>query len=69
VTHPVLLPTAIKRLEEDERIERLVVMNTMPRAGSEASSQSCGAVGGAAAGRHHLPHLSRREHLVETGSG
>ncbi len=30
VTHPVLLPTALKRLEEDERIERLVVMNTIP---------------------------------------
>ncbi|MBE2239153.1 MAG: ribose-phosphate diphosphokinase [Caldilineaceae bacterium] len=30
VTHPVLLPTAIQRLDEDERIERLVVMNTIP---------------------------------------
>jgi ribose-phosphate pyrophosphokinase len=30
VTHPVLLPTALNRLEEDERIERLVVMNTIP---------------------------------------
>ena len=27
---PVLLPTALKRLEEDDRIERLVVMNTIP---------------------------------------
>jgi ribose-phosphate pyrophosphokinase len=30
VTHPVLLPTAIKLLEEDDRIERLVAMNTIP---------------------------------------
>jgi len=30
VTHPVLLPTALKRLEEDERIEKLVVTNTIP---------------------------------------
>jgi ribose-phosphate pyrophosphokinase len=30
VTHPVLLPTALKRLDEDDRIERLVVMNTIP---------------------------------------
>lgn len=30
ITHPVLLPTALKRLEQDERIERLVVMNTIP---------------------------------------
>lgn len=29
VTHAVLLPTALKRLEEDERIERLVVTNTV----------------------------------------
>ena len=29
VTHPVLLPSALKRLEEDERIERLVVTNTV----------------------------------------
>lgn len=30
VTHPVLLPTALKRLEEDERIEKLVVTNSIP---------------------------------------
>jgi ribose-phosphate pyrophosphokinase len=30
VTHPVLLPTALKRLHEDERIEKLVVTNTLP---------------------------------------
>jgi ribose-phosphate pyrophosphokinase len=30
VTHPVLLPTALRRLDEDERIEKLVVMNTIP---------------------------------------
>lgn len=30
VTHPVLLPSALKRLDEDDRIERLVVMNTIP---------------------------------------
>lgn len=30
ITHPVLLPTALKRLEEDDRIEKLVVTNTIP---------------------------------------
>jgi ribose-phosphate pyrophosphokinase len=30
VTHPVLLPTALQRLDEDERIEKLVVTNTVP---------------------------------------
>ncbi len=30
ITHPVLLPTALKRLDEDERIEKLVVTNTIP---------------------------------------
>lgn len=30
VTHPVLLPTALQRLEEDDRIEKLVVTNTIP---------------------------------------
>ncbi len=30
VTHPVLLPTALKILDEDERIEKLVVTNTIP---------------------------------------
>jgi ribose-phosphate pyrophosphokinase len=30
ITHPVLLPTALRRLEEDERIEKLVVTNTIP---------------------------------------
>jgi ribose-phosphate pyrophosphokinase len=30
VTHPVLLPTALQRLDEDERIEKLVVTNTIP---------------------------------------
>jgi ribose-phosphate pyrophosphokinase len=30
VTHPVLLPTALRRLDEDDRIEKLVVMNTIP---------------------------------------
>jgi ribose-phosphate pyrophosphokinase len=30
ITHPVLLPTALKRLDEDDRIEKLVVMNTVP---------------------------------------
>ncbi|MBW7885840.1 MAG: ribose-phosphate diphosphokinase [Caldilineaceae bacterium] len=30
ITHPVLLPTALKRLDEDDRIERLVVTNTIP---------------------------------------
>jgi ribose-phosphate pyrophosphokinase len=29
VTHPVLLPSAIKRLDEDDRIEKLVVTNTI----------------------------------------
>lgn len=30
VTHPVLLPSALKILEDDERIEKLVVTNTIP---------------------------------------
>lgn len=30
VTHPVLLPTALQRLDEDDRIEKLVVTNTIP---------------------------------------
>lgn len=30
VTHPILLPSAIKRLDEDDRIDRLVVTNTIP---------------------------------------
>lgn len=30
VTHPVLLPTALRRLDEDDRIEKLVVTNTIP---------------------------------------
>ncbi|MDQ3250214.1 MAG: ribose-phosphate diphosphokinase [Chloroflexota bacterium] len=30
VTHPVLLPTALDRLTADERIEKLVVTNTIP---------------------------------------
>lgn len=30
ITHPVLLPTALERLESDERIEKLVVTNTIP---------------------------------------
>ncbi len=30
ITHPVLLPTALQRLEDDDRIEKLVVTNTVP---------------------------------------
>jgi ribose-phosphate pyrophosphokinase len=30
ITHPVLLSTALKRLDEDDRIEKLVVTNTIP---------------------------------------
>ena len=30
VTHPVLLPTALQRLDADERIAKLVVTNTIP---------------------------------------
>ena len=30
ITHPVLLPTAIEQLAADERIEKLVVTNTIP---------------------------------------
>jgi ribose-phosphate pyrophosphokinase len=30
ITHPVLLPTALKRLDDDDRIEKLVVTNTIP---------------------------------------
>ncbi|MCB0186507.1 MAG: hypothetical protein KDE31_19700, partial [Caldilineaceae bacterium] len=30
ITHPVLLPTALERLDTDDRIEKLVVTNTIP---------------------------------------
>ncbi|MBX3000471.1 MAG: ribose-phosphate diphosphokinase [Caldilineaceae bacterium] len=30
ITHPILLPTALERLDEDDRIEKLVVTNTIP---------------------------------------
>ncbi|OGO13505.1 MAG: hypothetical protein A2Y53_05475 [Chloroflexi bacterium RBG_16_47_49] len=30
ITHPILLPTALKILDEDERIEKLIVTNTIP---------------------------------------
>jgi ribose-phosphate pyrophosphokinase len=30
ITHPVLLATALKILDEDDRIEKLVVTNTIP---------------------------------------
>ncbi len=30
ITHPVLLPSALKTLDEDDRIEKLVVTNTIP---------------------------------------
>ncbi|MDD5369020.1 MAG: ribose-phosphate diphosphokinase [Anaerolineaceae bacterium] len=30
VTHPVLLPTAIRNLDQDERIEKIVVTNSIP---------------------------------------
>jgi ribose-phosphate pyrophosphokinase len=30
ITHPVLLPTALQRLQGDDRIEKLVVTNTIP---------------------------------------
>jgi ribose-phosphate pyrophosphokinase len=30
ITHPILLPSAIQRLAEDDRIEKLVVTNTLP---------------------------------------
>lgn len=30
ITHPILLPSALERLEADDRIERLVVTNTVP---------------------------------------
>jgi ribose-phosphate pyrophosphokinase len=30
ITHPVLLKSALKRLSDDDRIEKLVVTNTIP---------------------------------------
>ena len=30
ITHPILLPTALQILDEDDRIEKLVVTNTLP---------------------------------------
>ncbi|MFZ4851274.1 MAG: ribose-phosphate diphosphokinase [Caldilinea sp.] len=37
ITHPVLLPTALERLAADDRIERLVVTNTLPIAAEKYS--------------------------------
>ena len=37
ITHPVLLPSALERLADDDRIERLVVTNTLPIAAEKYS--------------------------------
>jgi ribose-phosphate pyrophosphokinase len=39
ITHPVLLPAAIETLESDERIDKLVVSNTIPVPPSKRSSK------------------------------
>lgn len=39
VTHPVLLPTAIRRIEEDERIARVYVTNTLPLSPTQMCSK------------------------------
>ena len=39
VTHPILLPTAIELLNSDDRIEKLVVTNTIPVAEDKRSSK------------------------------
>lgn len=39
ITHPVLLPRAVKALETDDRIEKLVVTNTIPISTVDRSSK------------------------------
>jgi len=39
ITHPVLLPKALEILENDERIEKLVVTNTIPVPKEKRSSK------------------------------
>ncbi len=38
ITHPVLLPSALERLQADDRIEKLVVTNTIDSAAGEAAT-------------------------------
>jgi ribose-phosphate pyrophosphokinase len=39
ITHPVLLPSALKILDEDDRIEKLVVTNTIPISAEKRSQK------------------------------
>jgi ribose-phosphate pyrophosphokinase len=39
ITHPVLLPSALEILETDDRIEKLVVANTIPVPSAKRSSK------------------------------
>ncbi len=39
ITHPVLLPSALKILDEDDRIEKLVVTNTIPISAEKKSQK------------------------------
>lgn len=40
ITHPVMLPSAVRRIEQDERIERVYVSNTLPL----TDEQRCGKI-------------------------
>ena len=58
ITHPVLLPTALERLE-DERSHRATGGDQHDSgAAGEAASQDRRALRGSTAGRHHLSYLS-----------
>jgi ribose-phosphate pyrophosphokinase len=39
ITHPVLLPKALKMIDEDDRIEKVVVTNTLPVVGDKKGSK------------------------------
>jgi ribose-phosphate pyrophosphokinase len=39
ITHPVMLPSAVRRINEDERIERVYVSNTLPLTDDQRSGK------------------------------
>ncbi len=57
VTHPVLLPTALKQLDEDDRIGQLVVTNTIPVPSAKRHDKACGALYRPTIGRYHQSDL------------
>ncbi len=65
VTHPVLLPTALQILDQDERIEKLVVTNTIPVPEFETTSQNHSFIDCPSPRGHHQQDLPRREYFRE----